>query len=41
MVEENVRNIAAHEIASINEDFIVKKTGFEAAVIMKMIKEPL
>lgn len=38
-VEENVRNIAAHEIASINDDFIVKKTGYDAATIMKMIKE--
>lgn len=37
-VEENIRNLAAHEIVSITEDTIKNKTGFTPKVIMDKIK---
>lgn len=36
-VEENVRNIAAHDIVSITEEVIVKRTGFTPQMIMDKI----
>lgn len=38
-VENNLRNVAAHEIISLNDEEIIKMTGFTSAKIMKMIKE--
>lgn len=38
-VEENIRNIAAHEIVSITEDTIRNKTGFTTKNIMEKIKK--
>ena len=38
-VEGGVRNLAAHEIISINDKFIISKTGFTSDQIMDMIKE--
>lgn len=37
-VEENIRNLAAHEIVSITEDTVKNKTGFTPKVIMDKIK---
>lgn len=39
MVEENVRNMAAHEIVSISDEDIEKYTGFRAEQIMEKIHE--
>lgn len=38
-VEQQIRNLAAHEIVSITEDTIIKRTGFTAQQIMNRIKE--
>lgn len=38
-VEESIRNLAAHQIVSIDEDFIRSKTGFNSAEIVKMLKD--
>lgn len=38
-VEENIRNLAAHEIMSVTEDTLQKMTGFSGNKIMNMIKE--
>ncbi len=38
-VEQQIRNMAAHEIVSITEDTIIKRTGFTAQQIMNRIKE--
>lgn len=38
-VESNIRNLAAHEIVSVSEEMIKKRTGFSAVKIMDMIKE--
>lgn len=38
-VEENIRNLAAHEIVSVTEETIVELTGFGSGKIMAMIKE--
>ena len=38
-VEENIRNLAAHEIVSVTEETIVALTGFSSEKIMAMIKE--
>ena len=38
-VEENIRNLAAHEIVSVTEETIVVLTGFSSEKIMAMIKE--
>ena len=38
MVEENVRNLAAHEIVAINDEKIVKLTGFTGEQIMQLFK---
>ena len=41
-VEQSVRNIAAHEIVSVTEDFIQKKTGeYTSKQIIDYIKEAL
>ena len=37
-VETSIRNIAAHEIVSITEDTIQKRTGFTGKQIMKKIR---
>ena len=37
-IEENIRNIAAHEIVSITEETIKQQTGFTASQIMEKIK---
>lgn len=37
-VEENIRNIAAHEIISVTEDTIRRKTGFSSKAIMNQLK---
>ena len=37
-VEERVRNIAAHEIVSITDDFILNKAGHRASKIMEDLK---
>ncbi len=37
-VEEKVRNIAAHDIASIDDNYIKNKTGFSTKNVMDMIK---
>lgn len=37
-VEENIRNLAAHEIISVTDDTIKKKTGFTSKAIMDKIK---
>ena len=39
MVEENIRNLAAHEIISVTDDTIKKKTGFTSKAIMDKIKQ--
>ena len=38
-VEFNIRNLAAHEIISVSDEMIKKRTGFSAEKIMNMIKE--
>ncbi|WP_288619473.1 type III-A CRISPR-associated CARF protein Csm6 [uncultured Eubacterium sp.] len=38
-VEDNVRNLAAHQIISVTEEKIQKLTGFSSDKIMEMIKE--
>lgn len=38
-VEDNVRNLAAHQIISVTEERIQKLTGFSSDKIMEMIKE--
>ena len=38
-VEENIRNLAAHEIVSVTEETIVALTGFSSEKIMARIKE--
>ena len=38
-VEENVRNLAAHQIIAITEDKIKELTGFSSKKIMDMLKE--
>lgn len=38
-IEKEVRNTAAHELVGISDDYIKKKTGFDASAIMKMIRE--
>ena len=38
-VEQNIRNLAAHEIISITDRTIVEKTGYTGEKIMNMIKE--
>lgn len=38
-VEEKARNIAAHEIVSITEEWIEKKTGFTPAKILAMLQK--
>ena len=38
-VEQNIRNLAAHEIISITDKTIVEKTGYTGEKIMDMIKE--
>ncbi len=38
-VEENVRNLAAHQIITITEDKIKELTGFSSKKIMDMLKE--
>lgn len=38
-VEENVRNLAAHEIISVTEEVIVSKTKFTPKAIMEKIKQ--
>lgn len=38
-VEDNIRNLAAHEIISVTEETIQKMTGFSSSKIMEMIKE--
>ncbi|MBQ9609039.1 MAG: hypothetical protein IJV15_06290 [Lachnospiraceae bacterium] len=37
-VEESIRNIAAHQIVSIDEEFIKNKTGFNSIEIVNMLK---
>lgn len=37
-VEENIRNLAAHQIVSVTEDKIKQLTGFSSERIMEMIK---
>lgn len=37
-VESNIRNLAAHQIISVTEKSIKKKTGFSPEIIMDMIK---
>ena len=39
MVEEKIRNLAAHEIISVTDDIIKKKTGFTSKAIMDKIKQ--
>lgn len=38
-VEENIRNMAAHQIVSVTEKTISNKTGFSGQEIMNLIKE--
>lgn len=38
-VEDNIRNLAAHQIVSVTEESIRKLTGFSSAKIMDMIKK--
>ena len=38
-IEDNIRNLAAHEIISVTEEAIKKLTGFSSSRIMEMIKE--
>ena len=38
-VEENIRNLAAHEIVSVTDETIQKRTGFTAQGIMNRIKQ--
>ncbi len=38
-VEENARNIAAHEIVSVDEQWVNNKTGHNAEDILKMLKQ--
>ncbi len=38
-VEEQIRNMAAHEIVSITEDTIIRRTGFTGKQIMNKIKD--
>ena len=38
-IEEKIRNIAAHEIVSITDDIIRKKTGCNSDDIMERIKK--
>lgn len=38
-VEKNVRNIAAHEIVSVNDDMIRRKTGVDSREIMEILKK--
>jgi len=37
-VEQNVRNFAAHEIVSVTEEWIEKRTGMKAKEIMELLK---
>ena len=37
-VEQNVRNFAAHEIVSVTEEWIEKRTGMKAKDIMELLK---
>lgn len=37
-VEKNVRNIAAHEIVSVNDDMILRKTGINSHEIIETLK---
>ena len=37
-VEDNIRNLAAHEIVSITEERIIEKTGFTPDQIMQILK---
>ncbi len=39
LVEEKIRNTAAHDIVSVTDETIKKRTGFTADNIMKMIQE--
>lgn len=38
-VEENIRNLAAHQIISVTENLIIEKTGFTPKKIMDKIKK--
>lgn len=39
LFERNARNIAAHDVVAVTEDWIKDKTGFEASEIFKMLTE--
>lgn len=38
-IEEKIRNSAAHEIVSINEEFFSKQIGINSAKVIQIMKE--
>lgn len=37
-IEQNVRNLAAHQIVSVTDDTVKKLTGYNSAGVMKLFK---